>query len=109
MARTTEVYFHYFAQIAKSPDEAIEYLMNTPRAGVTGGVTMSDREGNISTFECNSTVSTLRTPGFVGETGDFLVMTNHLVDPAHAAYNPPWAGNSIARYNAVFDDLYMAS
>lgn len=103
----TEVYFHYLAQIAKSPDEAIEYLMNTPRAGVTGGITMSDGLGNIMTFECNSTVEALRFPGDNGENGDFLVMTNHLVDPEldAAGYNPPWAGGSMARYDAVFEYL----
>jgi hypothetical protein len=101
----TEVYFHYLAQIAKSPEEAIEYLMSTPRAGVTGGITMTDGSGAISTFECNSTVWTLRTPGFDGETGEFLVMTNHLVDPAHSDYNPPWAGGSMARYDTVFQYL----
>jgi hypothetical protein len=103
----TEVYFHYLAQIAKSPDEAIGYLQNTPRAGVTGGITMSDKFGNIKTFECNSTVEKLRLPGANGEDGNFLVMTNHLVDPELDAlgYNPPWAGNSRARYDSVFQTL----
>ncbi len=107
----TEVYFHYLAQIAKTPEEAIEYLKNTPRAGVTGGVTMSDKNGNIKTFECNSTHFTLRYPHQLGENGDFLVMTNHLADPAGQAWspwNPPWAGpasNSAQRYNSVFTAL----
>ena len=103
----TEVYFHYWAQYAKSPEEAMEYLMNTPRAGVTGGVTMSDKFGNIMTFECNSTVEQLRLPGDNSENGNFLVMTNHLVTPEFDAggYNPPWALNSKTRYNNVFDSL----
>lgn len=107
----TEVYFHYFAGVTKTPAEAVAYLSNTPRAGVTGGITMSDKNGNIETFECNSTHSTLRYPGQLGETGNFLVMTNHLADPAGEAWspwNPPWAGptsNSAQRYNSVFDAL----
>lgn len=103
----TEAYFHYLAQVAKSPDEAIEYLRNTPRAGVTGGITMSDASGVIKTFECNSTVEALRFPGDNDEDGDFLVMTNHLVDPVLDAlgYNPPWAFNSRARYDSVFQYL----
>jgi hypothetical protein len=41
----------------------------------------------------------------MNEPGNFIVMTNHLVDPAHSAYNPPWAGNSISRYTSVWNYL----
>jgi hypothetical protein len=49
-----EAYFHYLAQYVTSPPEAQSYLEFHPRAGVTGGVTMTDAAGNISVFECNS-------------------------------------------------------
>ncbi len=110
----TEVYFHYLAGVTKTPAEAVAYLSNTPRAGVTGGITMSDKNGNIETFECNTTHATLRYPHNLGESGDFLVMTNHLADPAGQAWspwNPPWAGpasNSAQRYNSVFAALQSA-
>jgi hypothetical protein len=100
----TEVYFHYWAQIAETPEDAIAYLQNTPRAGVTGGVTMSDASGRIMTFECNSLVEKLRLPGDVGETGDFLVMTNNLVDPSLADAVPPWAASD-TRYDRLFDEF----
>jgi hypothetical protein len=100
-----EAYFHYLAQYATSPAAAQMYLTNTPRAGVTGGFTMADAAGNISVFECNAYAYVLREPGDEGETGPFTVMTNHLVDPSLAAYNPPWlepALGTFTRYNTVF-------
>jgi len=100
-----EAYFHYLAQYVTSPTAAQTYLTATPRAGVTGGFTMADAAGNISVFECNDLAYVLREPGDEGETGPFTVMTNHLVDPSLAAYNPVWlepALGTFTRYNTVF-------
>ncbi len=47
----TEVYFHYLAQLAKSPDEAVNYIKFIPFGGVAGGFVMSDAQGNVSVFE----------------------------------------------------------
>lgn len=100
-----EAYFHNLAQYVTSPTTAQTYLTSTPRAGVTGGFTMADADGNISVYECNAFAYVLREPGDEGETGPFTVMTNHLVDPSLAAYNPPWlepALGTFTRYNTVF-------
>lgn len=99
-----EAYFHYLAQYVTSPTAAQEYLTSTPRAGVTGGFTMADADGNISVYECNAFDYVLRGPGDEGET-DFTVMTNHLVDETLQIYNPPWlepALGTFTRYNTVF-------
>jgi predicted choloylglycine hydrolase len=96
----TEVYFHYLAQVTKTPAEAQEYLKSTPRAGVTGGVTTSDAAGNLSVFESNSpTKFVIRKPGDEGETGPFVVMTNHLVDPSTQTYA---RSSSFFRYATTF-------
>ena len=101
----TETYFHYLAQNVKSPAEAQAYLKATPRAGVTGGFTMSDNAGNISVFESNALAWFLRSPGNEGETGQFTVMTNHLVDPSMQQYNPVWLPviGTYTRYDTVFE------
>jgi hypothetical protein len=108
----TEVYFHYLAQIVKSPAEAQAYLESTPRAGVTGGITMTDAAGNISVFETNANHFVIRKPGDEGEAGPFVVMTNHLVDPANQPYNPPWIGpvlGTFIRYATVFEYVSEAA
>ena len=99
-----EVYFHYLAQYATSPTAAQTYLTSTPRAGVAGGFTMADADGNISVFECNAFNYVLRGPGDEGET-DFTVMTNHLVDETLQIYNPVWLEiglGTFTRYDTVF-------
>lgn len=106
-----EEYFHYLAQYVTSPTAAQTYLTSTPRAGVTGGFTMADAAGNISVFECNALAYILRVPGDEGETDQFTVMTNHLVDPSLQSYNPVWlepALGTFTRYNTVFQFITEA-
>jgi hypothetical protein len=101
------VYFHYLAQIATSPTEAIEYVKSTPKAGTTGGFIFTDASGNISVYEGTADHFHLRYPGDRGEPGQFVVETNHLVDPSLAAYNPKWLPviGTYARYDTVFKYL----
>jgi len=107
----TEVYFHYLAQLAKSPADAEAYLKATPRGGVTGGFIMTDKSGNISVFESNAGHFFKRKPGDDGELGPWIVQTNHLVDPSLHAYNPPWLGviGTYTRYDTVFQYLKEAA
>ena len=97
----TEVYFHYLAQIASSPTDAIKYLENTPRGGEAGGFIFSDAKG-IEAFETNTSKYSIRSP--TGGNG-FLVQTNHLVDPDLASYNPVWGDELGTRQR--YDTLYQ--
>ena len=110
----TEVYFHYLAQLAKSPDEAVNYIQSTPFGGVAGGFLMSDAQGNVSVLEVapdRSDHYNLRVPGDEGETGPWVVQTNHLVDPSLQAYNPFWLIfiGTYPRYDTVFQFLTEAA
>lgn len=106
-----EVYFHYLAQIATSPSEALEYLKSTPKGGVTGGFIFTDASGNISVYEGTADHFHLRYSGDRGEPGPFVVETNHLVDPSLTAYNPQWLPvlGTYARYDTVFQFLKEAA
>ena len=102
-----EVYFHYLAQMAGSSDEALGYLKSTPKGGVTGGFILTDASGKISVYEGTADKFHLRHPGDAGEAGQFVVQTNHLVDPSLNAYNPPWLPvlGTYARYDTAFQLL----
>lgn len=102
-----EVYFHYLAQKAASPAQALKYLESTPKGGVTGGFILTDASGSITVYEGTSDHFLLRRPGDRGESGPFVVQTNHLVDPSLEAYNPKWLSTiaTYARYDTVFQFL----
>lgn len=106
-----EVYFHYLAQLAASPAEALEYLKSTPKAGVTGGFILTDASGSISVFEGTADHFHFSRPGERGETGPYVVQTNHLLDPSLTAFNPKWLATegTYARYDTVFQFLKEAS
>lgn len=106
-----EVYFHYLAQLTASPAEALEYLKSTPKAGVTGGFILTDASGSITVFEGTADHFHLSHPGERGETGSYVVQTNHLVDRSLAAFNPKWlaAEGTYARYDTVLQFLKEAS
>ena len=106
-----EFYFHYLAQIAASPAEALEFLKSTPKGGVTGGFIFTDASGDISVFEGTADHFHLRHSGDQGEAGPFVVQTNHLVDPSLSAYNPKWLPviGTYARYDTVFKYLSEAA
>lgn len=107
----SEAYFHYLSQLTTSPAEAIEYLKSTPRAGATGGFILTDAAGSITVFECNTNHFHLAHPGERGETGSFVVQTNHLVDPSLVSLNPKWLTTwaTYARYDTIFQFLKEAS
>lgn len=109
----TEVYFHYLNQYCKLPIEAYEYLEETPRAGVTGAFVTSDATGNISVFESMSHVFATRVPGDAGETAEFLVQTNHLINPSLQGHNlPPYIDlmvNSYSRYATAWEYVKAAA
>jgi hypothetical protein len=106
-----EVYFHYLAQMTASSDEALDYLKSSPKGGVTGGFILTDASGKISVYEGIADKFHLRHPGDRGESGQFVVETNHLVDPSLSAYNPPWlpAIGTYARYDTAFQLLKEAA
>jgi hypothetical protein len=101
-----EGYFHYLPQYCESVAEAKAYLESCPRGGVMGSVTMADAAGNITTFEGTAPEYAMRKPGDAGEPAPFLVQTNHLVNSAMQAYNPPgwleWNRDSYIRYATFF-------
>lgn len=107
----TEVYFHYLSQYCKSPLEAYQYLEKTPRAGVTGAFLTSDADGDISAFESMSHVFATRVPGDAGETAEFLVQTNHLVNPSLQEHNSPpnMNMNSYNRYATAWEYVKAAA
>lgn len=107
-----EAYFHYLAQVAKSPTEAREYIQSTPRGGVAGCFIMSDASGNLSVFETNAFATHLRKPGDLGESGPWVVQTNHNVASSMQVYNPDWLERNIGtytRYNTVTQYLKEAT
>jgi len=96
-----ESYFHYLSQYVKTPAEAVAYLKATPRGSAVGGFMLSDAS-SIQDFESCAEAYKLRVPGDEGETGSYLVQTNHLVDPSLQQYNFPFEiGGTNARYNTV--------
>ena len=105
-----EFYFHYLAQYTASPKEALDYINSTPRGGVTGGFILTDGSGDITVFEGTADNFHLRHSGDRGETGPYVVQTNHLVDPSLSSYNPKWLPviGTYARYDTVFQYLKEA-
>lgn len=84
-----EVSFHNMVQNCNSPDEAVSFLESVPRAGVTGAFVLTSANGGITGYESLSNVSATRVPGDCGEGGEFIVQTNHLVNPDLQDYNAP--------------------
>ena len=105
-----EVYFYYLAQMTASSDEALAYLKSTPKGGVTGGFILTDASGNISAFEGIADKFHLSKPVDRGEAGQFVVETNHLIDPSLKSLNPKWlpAIGTYARYDTIFQLLQEA-
>lgn len=86
-----EVYFHYITQYSESVDDAIQFIKDTPRAGVTGNFLFADASGAIKALEANAQHYADRNPGDAGEGSNFLIMTNHFAHPDMVAYNG-WSG-----------------
>jgi hypothetical protein len=107
---TSEVYFHYLMQYPKSPNEAVEYLDNTPKGGVTGLFLFADHSGEAFIYEGGICGSAIRKPGDLGENKDFVVSTNHYNSPQMAPYNLPaaWFPDTRVRYATAFKKLSSA-
>jgi hypothetical protein len=107
---TSEVYFHYLMQYAKSAREAVEYLDKTPKGGVTGLFLFADPSGRVFVYEGGSCGSAIRRPGDLGENRDFVVSTNHYNSPQMSAYNLPaaWFPDTYVRYATAFKKLSSA-
>ncbi|MBP1628652.1 MAG: Acyl-coenzyme A:6-aminopenicillanic acid acyl-transferase [Holophagaceae bacterium] len=104
-----ESYFHYLSQYVDSPAAAIAYLKSTPRGSAAGGFMLSDAS-SIQDFESCAEAYKLRVPGDEGETGSYLVQTNHLVDASLQQYNFPFEiGGTNARYDTVSQYLKEAA
>jgi hypothetical protein len=104
---TSEVYFHYLIQYAKSPQEAVNYLNTTPRGGVTGIFLFADPStGDVFANETGSCTSVIRRPGDLGEK-DFVATTNDYNDPGMIGNNLPaeWFPDTYVRYATIFEKL----
>ena len=107
---TSEVYFHYLMQYPKSAQEAVEYLDNTPKGGVTGLFLFADHSGEVFIYEGGICGSAIRKPGDLGENKDFVVSTNHYNSPQMAPYNLPaeWFPDTRVRYATALKKLSSA-
>lgn len=105
-----EVFFHNMVQNCSTPDEAIEFLNNSPRAGVTGAFLMASAKDGIKGYESHSDVAETRVPGDSGEEGNYMVQTNHLVNPKLAEHNAGGAvGGSLYRYATMLEYVKEAA
>jgi hypothetical protein len=104
---TSEVYFHYLMQYPKSAQEAVEYLDNTPKGGVTGLFLIADQSGEVFIYEGGICGSAIRKPGEYGENKDFVVSTNHYNSDKMDDYNLPaeWFPDTRVRYATAFQKL----
>ena len=104
----SEVYFHYLLQYCKSPAEAVKYLDETPKGGVTGLFLFADKS-NVFAYEGGSCGSEIRRPGDLSEKG-FIVQANNYNSPKMSQYNLGAAlfGDTFKRYDTVFKKLASA-
>jgi hypothetical protein len=107
---TSEVYFHYLMQYPKSAKEAVKYLDETPKGGVTGLFLFADHSGKVFIYEGGICGSAIRKPGDLGENKDFVVSTNHYNSPEMEPYNLPaeWFPDTYVRYATAFEKLSSA-
>jgi hypothetical protein len=106
---TSEVYFHYLQQYAKSPADAMKYLDSTPKGGVTGNFLFADKSG-VFVYEVGPCDSAIRKPGDLGER-DFVVQTNNYNSSKMSPYNlgAPYFTDTFVRYDTAFKKLSLAS
>jgi len=106
---TSEVYFHYLQQYCKSPLDAVTYLNETPKGGVTGLFVFADKLGDVFIDECGSCGCVIRKPGDLGEKG-FVATTNNYNSPAMVGYNlgAAYFPDTFIRYATIFKELSSA-
>jgi hypothetical protein len=107
---TSEVYFHYLQQYCKSPRDAVTYLNDTPKGGVTGLFVFANKSGDVFIDECGSCGCVIRKPGDTYENKDFVATTNNYNSPAMEGYNlgAAYFPDTFFRYATIFQELYTA-
>jgi len=107
---TSEVYFHYLQQYCKSPQDAVTYLNETPKGGVTGLFVFANKLGNVFIDECGSCGCVIRKPGDTDENKDFVATTNNYNSPAMEGYNlgATYFPDTFFRYATIFQELSTA-
>ena len=102
---TSEAYHHYLQQYCKSPKEAMEYLDNTPKGGVTGIFLFADNSG-VFAYEVGACASAIRMPGDLNER-DFVATANNYNGPDMKDYAIPaeWFSDTYIRYATIFKKL----
>jgi len=105
----SEAYHHYLQQYCKSPKEAIEYISNTPKGGVTGIFLFADKSGDVFAYECSYCGCVTRRPGDLGEI-DFVATSNNYNSPAMIPYRIPaeWFPDTYVRYDTIITELSSA-
>ncbi len=105
----SEAYHHYLQQYCKSPKEAIEYISNTPKGGVTGIFLFADKLGDVFAYECSYCGCVARRPGDLGEK-DFVATSNNYNSPAMIPYRIPaeWFPDTYVRYDTILKELSSA-
>lgn len=105
----SEAYHHYLQQYCKSPLEAVEYLNETPKGGVTGIFLFADKSGRVFAYECGYCGCVMREPGDLGEK-DFVATTNHYNSASMIPFNLPadWFPDTYFRYDTIFKKLSTA-
>ncbi len=105
----SEAYHHYLQQYCKSPKEAIEYISNTPKGGVTGIFLFADKSGDVFAYECSHCGCVTRRPGDLGEK-DFVATSNNYNSPAMIPYRIPaeWFPDTYVRYDTILKELSPA-
>jgi hypothetical protein len=105
----SEAYHHYLQQYCKSPKEAIEYISNTPKGGVTGIFLFADKSGDVFAYECSYCGCVTRRPGDLGEE-DFVATSNNYNSPDMIPYRIPaeWFPDTYVRYDTILKELSSA-
>jgi hypothetical protein len=105
----SEAYHHYLQQYTKSPKEAMDFVSETPKGGVTGIFLFADKSGDVLAYECSHCGCVARRPGDLGEK-DFVASTNNYNSPAMIPYRIPaeWFSDTYVRYDTIFKELSSA-
>jgi hypothetical protein len=105
----SEAYHHYLQQYCRSPAEAVEYLNQTPKGGVTGIFLFADKTGHVFAYECSYCGCVAREPGDLGEK-DFVATSNNYNSTAMIPYRIPaeWFPDTYVRYATIFEELSSA-
>jgi hypothetical protein len=106
----SEAYHHYLQQYTKSPKEAMDFVGNTPRGGVTGIFLFADKGGKVVAYECSHCSCVMRKPHDLGENKDFVASTNNYNGHTMTQWAIPkaWFTDTYVRYDTIFKELSSA-